>query len=229
VLEAKRRAAECALDFVQHGMVIGLGTGSTASLVLHGLAGRIAAGLSIRGVPTSTATEALARELGLPLTSLDETPELDLTIDGADEIDPHGQLIKGLGGALWREKIVAAASAHLVIVADESKLVPHLGARVPLPVEIAAFGARATLRHIERLGCRATLRAHGRQPFVTDGGNLIADCVGLPLDQPRDVQRALHEIPGVVETGLFLDFAPTVVIGTATGAYVRDNATRSCA
>lgn len=229
MLEAKRRAAERALEFVRDGMVLGLGTGSTASLVLHALGSRIAAGLRVRGVPTSAATEVLARELGIPLATLDEAPHLDLTIDGADEIDPQGQLIKGRGGALWREKIVATASARLVIVADESKLVPRLGTRAPLPVEIATFGARATLQQIERLGCRATLRLQGEQPFVSDGGNFIVDCVGLPLDRPHDVQRALRNIPGVIETGLFLDMAPTVVIGTLTDAYVLDPSARSYA
>ncbi|MBI4506219.1 MAG: ribose-5-phosphate isomerase RpiA [Chloroflexi bacterium] len=220
VLDAKRRAAARALDFVDQGMVVGLGTGSTASLVLHGLAERIAAGLRIVGVPTSRQTEDLARRLGIPLTTLDDAPELDLAIDGADEIDPAGQLIKGLGGALWREKIVARASARFVVVADESKLVPRLGTRAPLPVEIAAFGARATVRQIERLGGEATLRLHDGRSFITDGGNLIADCRGLPLDEPRSIDEALRALPGVVETGLFLDLRPVLVIGTAESARV---------
>lgn len=227
MLEAKRRAAERALDFVRDGMVLGLGTGSTANMMLHGLAARLAVGLRIVGVPTSRATERLARRLGIPLTSLDDVPELDLTIDGADEIDPTGQLIKGLGGALWREKIVARASARLVVVADESKLVPRLGTRAPLPVEIAAFGARATLRQIERLGCQATLRQQDGRPFVTDGGNLIVDCYGLPLGEPRQIDALLRALPGVIETGLFLDFAPLLVIGSTEDARILELAPRS--
>lgn len=227
MLEAKRLAAERALDFVPDGAVLGLGSGSTAALVVHGLVERIAAGLRVLGVPTSRATEALARSLGIPLASLDDFPQLDVAIDGADEIDPQGQLVKGRGGALWREKIVATSSARFVVVADESKLVRHLGERVPLPVEIAAFGAPATLRHIERLGCRVELRRRDGQVFVSDAGNFIADCAGLPLENPHRVDAALRQVPGVVETGLFLDLAPILVIGSPDGARVVETALRS--
>src|SRR5262245_59024351 len=183
----KQQAAERALEHVQSGMALGLGTGSTAKHVLRGLAARLHDGRvhNIVGVPTSEGTAALARELGIPLVTLAERPQLDLAIDGADEIDPAPDLIKGLGGALLREKIVAASAARFIVVGDESKLVPRLGARAPVPVEVIAFGLPLCERRLAALGCVPTLRhASDGAPFRTDEGNLILDCRFEAIDDP---------------------------------------------
>ncbi|WP_043342260.1 ribose-5-phosphate isomerase RpiA [Belnapia moabensis] len=214
----KRQAAEAAAALVEPGMLIGLGSGSTAALVVEALAARLGQGLRIKGgVPTSEGTAALARRLGLPLAELDEHP-LDLAIDGADEVEQGSfALLKGRGGALLREKMVATASRRLVIVVDEGKLVPRLGRGV-LPVELVDFGRRATLARLAALGLNPALRQEkdGR-PFRSDGGHLIADCATGPIADAAALDRALHAIPGVVETGLFLGLAPKVLVGTAEG------------
>jgi ribose 5-phosphate isomerase A len=214
----KRAAAEAAAALVEPGMRIGLGSGSTAALVVEALAARLGQGLRIAGgVPTSEATAALARRLGLPLAELDDRP-LDLAIDGADEVEEGSHaLLKGRGGALLREKIVATASRRLVIVVDAGKRVPRLG-RGPLPVELVDFGRAATLARLAALGLAPALRqAAGGQPFRSDGGHLIADCTTGPIADAAALDRALHAIPGVVETGLFLGLAPRVLVGTAEG------------
>ncbi|MDV2964889.1 ribose-5-phosphate isomerase RpiA [Nitratireductor aquimarinus] len=215
--ELKIEAARAALDQVQDGMRLGIGTGSTAEEFVRVLAERVAGGLSVIGVPTSERTAALCKELGVPLTTLDETPELDLTIDGADEIGPELGLIKGGGGALLREKIVAAASQRMIVIADKTKVVESLG-RFPLPIEVNAFGLRATVVAIEKvakeLGLEGPLAVRERdgKPFVTDGGHLIVDASFGRIPDPRALAIALNAIPGVVEHGLFLDLADTAFV-----------------
>ncbi len=215
--ELKIEAARAALDQVQDGMRLGIGTGSTAEEFVRVLAERVAGGLSVIGVPTSERTAALCKELGVPLTTLDETPELDLTIDGADEIGPGLGLIKGGGGALLREKIVAAASQRMIVIADKTKMVESLG-RFPLPIEVNAFGLRATVVAIEKvakeLGLEGPLAVRERdgKPFVTDGGHLIVDASFGRIPDPRALAIALNAIPGVVEHGLFLDLADTAFV-----------------
>jgi ribose 5-phosphate isomerase A len=166
----------------------------------------------MRGVPTSQASADLARQLGIPLTTLDEIDTLDVDVDGADEVDPHGNLIKGYGGALVREKIVAAASRRLVIVVGPEKLVPVLGSRGILPVEVVPFGMPLCRRRLTELGCQPEPRAHGKDLVVTDNGNYILDCRIGPLHQPADLERSICAIPGVVDTGLFLGMAHTILI-----------------
>lgn len=202
-------------------MVVGLGTGSTARHVLDVLAERRRAGALRRvvGVPTSRVTERYARELGIRLVTLEEEARLDLTIDGADEVDPALHLIKGLGGALLWEKIVASASDALVIVVDEPKLVERLGSHAPLPVEVAAFGWNVHLPFLDLLGVRPTLRTDSRgAPFVTDGGHYLLDChFEDGIAEPRRVERELRQRVGILETGLFLGMADWVVVGSDDG------------
>lgn len=202
-------------------MVVGLGTGSTARHVLDVLAEQRRAGALRRvvGVPTSRMTERYARELGIRLVTLEEEARLDLTIDGADEVDPALDLIKGLGGALLWEKIVASASDALVIVADESKMVERLGSRAPLPIEVAAFGWNVHLSFLDLLGVRPTLRTDARgAPFVTDSGHYLLDChFEDGIAEPRRIERELRQRVGILETGLFLGMADWVVVGSDDG------------
>jgi ribose 5-phosphate isomerase A len=205
-------AAERALEYVQDGCVVGLGTGRAATSFVRALARRIDAGLRIRGVPTSATTAALARELGVPVVSLDEVVELDVTVDGADEVDPQLDLIKGYGGALVREKIVAASSKHLVILVGKEKLVPALGSRGRLPVEIVPFAEALCGRRLAALGCRPRRRVNdGGSAFVSDNGNYILDCAVEPIGDAVALERAIHAVPGVVGTGLFLGMADVVI------------------
>lgn len=218
----KIEAARAALQHVEHGMRLGIGTGSTAEEFVRLLADKVAAGLQIVGVPTSERTAALCAQLGVPLSTLDDTPELDLTVDGADELDADLALIKGGGGALLREKIVAAASARMIVIADESKVVAMLG-RFPLPIEVNAFGLRATRIAVEEaarsldLSGPLILRMTGGQPFVTDGGHLILDASFGRIPDARALSNVLHAIPGVVEHGLFLGLADLAVIAGPEG------------
>ncbi|MDP3895881.1 MAG: ribose-5-phosphate isomerase RpiA [Mesorhizobium sp.] len=218
----KIEAARAALGHVEDGMRLGIGTGSTAEEFVRLLAERVAGGLRIVGVPTSERTAKLCRELGVPLSTLDETPELDLTVDGADEIDAALSLIKGGGGALLREKIVAAASARMIVIADDSKVVETLG-RFPLPIEVNRFGLRATEIAIERaasslgLSGPVTLRMTNGEAFVTDGGHCILDASFGRIPDARALSDALHAIPGVVEHGLFLGLADVAVIAGSKG------------
>jgi ribose 5-phosphate isomerase A len=226
----KRAAAERAVALLESGMRVGLGTGSTARHVVALLGERLRTGelSDIVAVATSRATEAQAREVRIPLATLDEVPRLDLTIDGADEIDPVLNLIKGLGGALLWEKIVARASARLVIVADDSKEVARLGTRAPLPVEIVPFGWRTHEGTFERLGARAVLRrdADGA-PFVTDGRHYIVDLhFADGIDEPATIEAELLYRSGIVDTGLFLDMATAAVLADAGGVRVRARDTR---
>jgi ribose 5-phosphate isomerase A len=216
--ELKDEAARAALDLVEDGMRIGLGTGSTAARFVAALGERVAAGLRVTCVPTSETTRLQAEKLGIPLSTLDETPELNLTVDGADEIDAELRLIKGGGGALLREKIVATASDRMVVIADESKLVKTLGA-FPLPVEVVRFGLLATMRLIEAIsveaGCHGEIRLRpgaGDAPFVTDQGNLIVDCAFGAILEPEVLAFALKRVPGVVEHGLFLGLADLAIV-----------------
>jgi ribose 5-phosphate isomerase A len=215
----KRAAAARALDEVEEGMVLGLGTGSTAAFFVEALAARVKAGLRIVGIPTSERTAAQARGLGIPLATFAEYQRLDLTIDGADEVATGSlDLIKGLGGALLREKIVAAASARLVIVVDAEKLVDRLGERTPVPVEVAQFGWQATAAALAKLGCLPARRgAAAEEPYVTDGGNFILDCRFGSITNPARLERQLAMTVGVVESGLFVGRSSAVVVATASG------------
>jgi ribose 5-phosphate isomerase A len=220
----KLEAAGRALELVAPGMKLGLGSGTTAHHFVDLVGKRVAAGLDIRCVATSEATEVQAKALGIPLSTLDETPELDLTVDGADEIDPKLRLIKGGGGALLREKIVAAASKRMVVIADSTKLVPRLGA-FPLPIEVVPFGLAATRRHIERafaeLGLAGPIRLRGGStPFVTDGGHYILDCALGAIGEPEALCQILSPIPGVVEHGMFIGLARAAVIAGTEGVEV---------
>lgn len=218
----KIEAARAALGYVEPGMRLGIGTGSTAEEFVHLLAERVADGLEIIGVPTSERTARLCMELGVPLTTLDEMPELDLTIDGADELDAHLNLVKGGGGALLREKIVASASKAMIVIADQSKLVETLGA-FPLPIEVNRFGLRATEIAIRRaadtLGLNGplTLRMAGGEPFITDGDHFILDASFGRIPDPRALSDALHAIPGVVEHGMFIGLAQKALLAGLGG------------
>jgi ribose 5-phosphate isomerase A len=222
----KRAAAERALAFVEPRMRLGLGTGSTASVFVQLLGEEVTRGLQVLCVPTSEQTRELASRLNIPLTTLDETPLLDLTIDGADELDGELRLIKGGGGALLREKIVATASDRMIVIADATKKVEKLGA-FRLPVEVVQFGVTATRNMIEMLaadsGCHGDITqrlAPNGSPFVTDGGNFIFDCAFGQIDDPESLDEALKFIPGVVENGLFLGIADVAIIGGPGGVSV---------
>ena len=220
----KREAARRALELVQPGMKLGIGSGSTARHFVDLLGERVRDGLSIIGVPTSETTAALARAAHVPLATLEEHPELDLTIDGADEVDGALRLIKGGGGALLREKIVAAASKRMIVIADASKHVARLGA-FPLPIEVAPFGLAATRRHIERiaagLDCRGPIALRRVRDsdtvFVTDGGHYILDCAFGVIPDPEALAAALHAIPGVVDHGLFIGLAGAAILAGPNG------------
>jgi ribose 5-phosphate isomerase A len=228
--QAKRLAAARAAELVEPGMRLGLGTGSTARHFVDIVGERVRGGLDVVCVPTSEATRAQAESLGIPLTTLDATPELDLTVDGADEFDSDFNLIKGGGGALLREKIVAAASTRMVVIADRSKRVARLG-RFPLPVEVVPFGLGATRRLVAAataacacegpIDLRRTPEGH---VFVTDGGHYILDCaLGAIADPPR-LARALTRVPGVVESGLFIGMASVVIVADPGGVEVLSRA-----
>jgi len=220
----KRLAAAHAVDFVEDGVVLGLGTGSTTAHAIDELGARLASGRlrNVVGVPTSEGTAFRARALGIPLTTLVEHPVLDLVIDGADEVDPRLDLIKGLGGALLREKIVAVAACRFVAIVDESKLVQRLGTRGPLPVEVTRFSWEAHARWLASLGCQAELRrdANG-DPYITDNHNFIIHCT-FPdgIADPKALDGVLHARPGILEHGLFLDIATDVVVAGADGVRV---------
>jgi ribose 5-phosphate isomerase A len=220
--QLKRAAALRAIEEVEDGMVVGLGTGSTAAFVVEGLGARVASGLRLVGIPTSERTAAHARRLGIPISTFAEHQRLDLTIDGADEVQVGTlDLIKGLGGALLREKIVAAASERLIIVVDQEKLVERLGEHTPVPVEVTQFGWQATAAALAKLGCVPERRyTAGEQPYVTDGGNFILDCPFGPIAQPRLLEQAINMVVGVVENGLFLGRSSAVVVASATGVEI---------
>ncbi|KXY78657.1 ribose 5-phosphate isomerase A [Bacillus anthracis] len=216
-MNLKQLAGEYAANFVKDGMKIGLGTGSTVYWTIQKLGERVKEGLSFQAVPTSKETETLAHQLNIPLISLNDVQSLDLTIDGADEIDSNLQLIKGGGGALLREKIVASSSKELLIIADKSKLVTHLGT-LPLPVEIIPFSWKQTESKIQALGCQTTLRLKNNETFITDNNNIIIDCI-FPhsITNPAHLHTQLKMITGVVETGLFISMTSKAIIGTKNG------------
>ena len=209
----KKRAADSAIDMVREGQIVGLGTGSTAKFAIEGLGRLIREGLSIRGVPTSIATERMARDLGIPLIDLNDAAAIDITLDGADEIDPDFNMIKGGGGALTREKLVALASTERVILVDETKLVSRLGASRLLPVEVLAFAWQMSARLLGELGCGANLRLNGEMPFVTDNGNHILDCDFGPIEDAEALEKRIKLLPGVIDCGLFIGIADSLVIG----------------
>jgi ribose 5-phosphate isomerase A len=217
--EQKQKAGEYAVQFVKQGMTIGIGTGSTVYYFIKAIARQMQNGLTITGVPTSHETEQLMNELNIPLADINEVRSLDLTIDGADETDHRLELIKGGGGALLREKIVAAASRELIIIADYSKLVSKLG-KFPLPVEVIPFGWKQTWRHIlEKTSCRqADLRMKNSQPFITDHGHYILDCHFEEIKDYALTSQQLNDIPGVVENGLFISMARKAIIAYPDGS-----------
>ena len=225
---AKINAATAALDFVKGGMTVGLGTGSTSAHFVRLLGERVRRGLSVRGVPTSEATRQQAEDVGIPLLSLDQTTHIDLDVDGADEVDPGFRLIKGAGAAMLREKIVAAASARMIVIADESKMVGELGA-CPLPIEAIPFGYTFAVRRIaealKQTGCpssNVTLRMRNGEPVMTDGGNYVLDAHAARIPDPEALAQALKQITGVVEHGLFIGLARIVIVGRERGAEVKE-------
>ena len=209
----KQAAAHAAVQLVESGNVVGLGSGSTATFAIRMLAERVRAGLKIAGIPTSQVTKRLAEQLGIRLTTFEENPVIDIDIDGADEIDPQLNLIKGGGGAMLREKVIASASKRFVVVAESVKLVPHLG-KFPLPVEVISFAEALVKNRIEALGARASLRMQkDGSVYVTDEGHHILDCNFGEIADPAALNAKLHEIPGVVEHGLFIGMAETAFVG----------------
>jgi len=217
----KRAAAEAAVAFVKKGYVVGLGTGSTAKYAILKLGDMAQDGFEVRGVPTSMATANLAKEHGIPLTSLEECPKIDLTIDGADEVDPHLDMIKGMGGALFREKLVAAASKTVAIAVDASKLVKKLGSRAPVPVEVHPFGWRISKARLEALGGAPELRTAGAATYRTDNDNYILDTQFKAIKSPADLEQSINNVPGVVENGLFVGVATVVFVADAKGVTTR--------
>jgi ribose 5-phosphate isomerase A len=216
----KSVAARKSLEYVQDGMIVGLGTGTTVKYVLEFLGERVAQGLKIRGIPTSKASAAIATSLKIPLTSLDEVECIDVTIDGADEVGPGLSLIKGGGGALLHEKIVASSSKRMVVVADEHKRVDQLG-RFPLPVEVIPFAEAPVRRQLEKLGAKPKLRTgQDGSPYITDEGNVIFDCHYGRISDPHAVGQAIKSLTGVVEHGLFLGLASVAIIAGDSGTQV---------
>jgi len=215
--EVKRNIGIKAAELVQEGMVVGLGTGTTAKCLINALAERIRTGLSIQVVATSKASEAQAQAAGFTFADINSITSIDLTLDGADEITPDLQMIKGKGGALLREKIIASMSKEMVALVDETKCVKTLG-EAKLPVEIVPFGEMSTLRRIEALGLKGEWRREGGQLYKTDGGHLIADFAGVRGKDPRTLEKEITQIPGVVETGFFFDIAKRIIVGCRDGS-----------
>jgi ribose 5-phosphate isomerase A len=219
--DLKRAAALRAVEQVEDGMVVGLGSGSTATFAIEALAARVAEGLHILGIPTSKATATLAKRLGLPLTNFAKHLRIDVTIDGADQVTGDARyLIKGLGGALLREKIVASASEEMIVIVDETKMVNRLGGKTPLPVEVVSFGWQTVLNRLTTIGCEPRLRLAEGKPYTTDGGNYIVDCAIADMPDPVALEAQLSAMVGVVENGLFLDIATRIVIGRSNGVEV---------
>ncbi len=221
IAELKRQAAEKAVEFIESGMVVGLGTGSTAVHATRAVGRLLQQGTlqNIVAIPTSDKTAREAESLHIPLVTFDTHPEIDITIDGADEADPNLDVIKGLGGALLREKIVAVVSKRYVIVADHTKRVTQLGSKAPVPVEVIPFAERPVADYLKSLGARVEKRLDkaGKRPFITDENNIILDCYLNPIPNPQQLASAIRQQPGVVEHGLFLGFATDVILATPTG------------
>ena len=224
VEELKRQAGDRAAEYVQDGMVVGLGSGSTARYATLRIGQKLRSGelRDVVGVPTSIETETLARAEGIPLTTLEEHGQIDVTIDGADEVDPDYNVIKGLGGFLLREKIVAYATRYEIIVVDESKLVDRLGTKSPVPVEVIRFGWRNTRAALEDTGARPVLRHVNGEPYLTDEGNYVLDCHYPGISCPYELEAEILSIPGVVETGLFLGMVHCVIVAGADGIRIME-------
>lgn len=215
--ELKKLAGEKAVEYVEDGMILGLGSGSTVEYSIRKLGKLVKDGLKIKGIPTSMHTKRIANEQNIPLTTLEENPEIDLTIDGADEVDSNLNLIKGGGGALTREKIIAYHSKQVIIIVDDSKVVKALGIDFPLPVEVLKFGWTSTGKVLEKFDCHAQLRKIMGEPFITDNSNYILDCEFEKIDNPEQLEIDINSIPGVVENGLFIGLASKVIVGGKQG------------
>jgi ribose 5-phosphate isomerase A len=215
----KRAAGEKAVDFIENGMILGLGSGSTVYWMMKRLAKLVQQGMDIKGVPSSKRTEGWAQEFGIPLVDFSQVDKIDLAIDGADEIDPEFQLTKGGGGSLVREKIVDALAEKLIIIADKTKVVETLGT-FPLPVEVVPFGYQATAKRIEKLGAIPTLRIKDGDVFVSNNGNYILDCQFTSINNPEQLHEKIKALVGVVETGLFVNMVDTVIIGNEKGTEI---------
>ena len=214
----KKLAGEKAIDYIEDGMTLGLGTGSTVEYMLKKLGEKVKDGLKIKGIPTSMHTRKLAKDYKIPITTLEENPEINLTIDGADEVDSYLNLIKGGGGALTREKIIAFHSKKEIIIIDESKVVKALGIDFDLPVEVLKYGWTSTKKSIEEIfRCQAELRKIVDEPYITDNGNYILDCSFERIDEPEELERDINGIPGVVENGLFIGLVDEVIMGSKQG------------
>lgn len=215
--EMKKQAAEKAVQYIEDGMTIGLGTGSTVEFAIKKIGEMVKTGLHIEGVPTSLKTKRFAMELQIPLTELDDRTEIDITIDGADEVDSNLNLIKGGGGALTREKIIAYHSKKVIIIVDETKIVKGLGCDCALPVEVTRFAWAATKKTLEKLGCTAELRKIMDEAFITDNQNYIIDCEFGKIADPETLEKDINNIPGVLENGLFIDLVDEVIVGSKQG------------
>jgi ribose 5-phosphate isomerase A len=216
--ELKKLAGEKAVEHIEDGMIVGLGTGSTVEYTLRKLGQLHRDGLKIQGIPTSIHTQRIAKEENIPLTTLEENPVIDLTIDGADEVDSDLNLIKGGGGALTREKIIAFNSKKVIIVIDDSKIVKALGIDIPLPVEVVKFGWTSTKKTLEELGCNVERRKiMGDEPYITDNSNYILDCEFEKINNPEQMEIDINNIPGVAENGLFIGLVDEVIVGGKQG------------
>ncbi|HEY0297685.1 MAG TPA: ribose-5-phosphate isomerase RpiA [Arachidicoccus sp.] len=216
-MNAKQIAGEKAASYIKDGMSVGLGTGSTSFFAIQKIGERIKnEGLALKCIATSNESEKLAKELNIPIYDFDEIKALDITIDGADEVDKDFNLTKGGGGALLREKIIAYITKHYIIIVDESKVSETLG-KFPLPVEVVQFGWQRTFDHLQSLGCTPTLRQKNNQTYITDNGNYILDCDFGRIENPASLQAAIHAVPGVVEVGLFINRVKTLIVGHSDG------------
>lgn len=223
----KRAAGEAAADLIHDGARVGLGSGSTVKYFLLALGERVKAGLHVHGVPTSRETAALAKRLRIPLLSEEEEWDLDVAIDGADQVDPQFQLMKGGGGALLREKIVAAAARRFIVLVDHTKCVRVLGTPMPLPVEVTPFGWVQSAKHLQAFGGAPRLRTQAGTMFQTDGGNIVLDVPVDEIEDPADLEMRLNRIPGVVENGLFVNRTSTLIVGTPDGVDVQHDSSVS--
>ena len=215
--DMKRIAAEKAVERIEDGMVIGLGTGSTVEYAIKKLGEMVKEGLKIEGIPTSLKTKRIAKDHGIYLIDIEENTEIDLTIDGADEVDSFLNLIKGGGGALTREKIIAYHSKKEIIVVDETKIVKKLGVGVPLPVEVTKYGWKATKKTLEEIGCTSVLRTIMDEVYITDNSNYILDCEFGKINEPDILEKEINSIPGVIENGLFVGLVDEVIVGSKQG------------
>lgn len=221
--DLKKQAGEKAVEYIDDGMIVGLGTGSTVEYTIRKLGKLVRDGLKIKGIPTSVHTQRIAKKEKIPLTTLEENPVIDLTIDGADEVDPDLNLMKGGGGALVREKIIAFNSKKVIIVIDDSKIVKALGIDFPLPVEVVKFGWTSTKKTLEKIGCNVELRrVMENEPYITDNSNYILDCEFDRIAEPAQLEIDINNIPGVVENGLFICLVNQVIVGGKQGILTLD-------